>query len=120
MQSYETPETVVHEPLSEEDVEAQAKAKNSWGEDQPIYLTLAGSALAAAAAVPVIVAVMGPMAMLPLMRVAVLVGLLVGMTGLFVVGSAVSLKRLVRDPRRGQATPKTKPRRGLRGKLAFG
>lgn len=119
MQSYETPEIVVHETFPEEAADASKQVQNQWTGDQAIYLTLAGSALATAATVPVMLAVWGPTPMLKLMYAAVLAGLLVGMTGLFVVGSAVGLMRVVRAMRSGQAIPKVKPSRGLRGKLAF-
>jgi len=116
MQSYETPETVVHEI----ETETQASAENGWTGDRPIYLTLAGSALAAAAAVPVILAAYGPMAMMKLLYPSLIAGLLVGMSGLLIAGLAANGVRLLKAAR-GETTERApRPTGKLRGKLAFG
>ncbi len=115
MQSFETSETIVHETDSQ-----TPSPENRWTGDRPIYLSLAVSALASAAAVPVILAIMGPMETLKLLYPSLLIGLLVGATGLLVAGLATNLVRALRAQRTGQAIPQAKPSRGLRGKLAFG
>lgn len=115
MQSFETPETIVHESDSQ-----TPSPQNLWTGDRPIYLALAVSALSAAAAVPVLLAVYGPMATMKLLYPCLLIGLLVGATGLLGAGLSANLVRALRAQRNGQAVAPAKPSRGLRGKLAFG
>lgn len=116
MQSYETPETIVHETQPE----TQAPAESTWTGDRPIYLTLAVSALASVAAVPVILAVYGPMATLKLLYPSLLAGLLVGMSGLLIAGLVTSGVRAVKAARGGQSVRAPRPTGKLRGKLALG
>ncbi|MEM6854172.1 MAG: hypothetical protein AAF911_14885 [Planctomycetota bacterium] len=120
MQETQTPESTVYEAPFEYDAEAPETTENAWTGDRPIYLTLAASGLSFVAAVPVMLAILGPLEVWKLLYACLLIGLLVGTSGLLVAGLAVSAKRALQARRTGEAGPSTKPTRGLRGKLAFG
>ncbi|MEM9882986.1 MAG: hypothetical protein AAF800_08730 [Planctomycetota bacterium] len=95
---------------------------DAWSGDRPIWLTLAASALAAAAAVPVILIANGGWVPVGhLLYTAVLAGLLVGTIGLLVAGLVVGVGRVVRAARRDvpQAEGKRRSRSGLRNRLAL-
>ncbi|MEM9420279.1 MAG: hypothetical protein AAGA25_14665 [Planctomycetota bacterium] len=87
-----------------------------WSDDRPIYVALAGSGLAAVASVPVLLAIFGATPILQLIYVAALLGLLVGMVGLFTAGLITNAIRFVRAQQEAKAV---KSDRGPLGKLAF-
>lgn len=94
--------------------------ESDWSGDRPLYLALAGSGLAAGAIIPVLLAIWGPTPMLPLLLVALVAGLLVGMLGLLCAGLTVSTFQLIHAARSGRSLPKDTVAGVLRGKLAFG
>ncbi|MBB6429855.1 hypothetical protein [Algisphaera agarilytica] len=105
----------IQNTLVEENTSTQAP-ESFWSDDQPIYVALAGSALAAVASVPVLLAIWGAAPILNLLYVAALLGLLIGMTGLFTAGLILNAIRLVQTMRSRKTA---KSDNGLVGKLAF-
>ncbi|MEM6459134.1 MAG: hypothetical protein AAF710_07055 [Planctomycetota bacterium] len=104
------------------DADAAPPQDDAWSGDRPIWLALAGSCVAMAAAVPaVLIAHGGWVPVGHLLYVALLAGLLVGTTGLLIAGLVVGGMRVVRSSRPGvaRAEGKRRGRGGLLGRLAF-